>query len=224
MRTQLKAYEVYDGGDNWATVFATNGATARRKGASECECEFNEVNHCRRKPELDQYAPGPVPPLAMIAMGWHYECGHCGINVDTSMDACEFEHDDEGNDITEDAAADKFKPTPDGQMVYCCEAHKMAAWQERQAEKNVRNAVCEAAYYVVPDGLCVAVWSTGTRPNQKPALTASIKVPGLTYAVTWQVGEHELSLAQCDVEAWYARTKSKSSEAAKTAEYTEVIA
>ncbi len=42
----------------------------------------------RRQPHLDQYAPGPVPPLVLIEDGWWFECFGCGqtINDGTILD------------------------------------------------------------------------------------------------------------------------------------------
>lgn len=54
----LKAYqarEPYEG--NCVVVFATNGAAARRKGASELEISFEDVESCNRMPSFDSYAP-----------------------------------------------------------------------------------------------------------------------------------------------------------------------
>jgi hypothetical protein len=116
---QMKAYEVYDGGDNWAIRFATNSATARREGANECGCEFSEVDHCRRKPELDQYAPGPVPPGALIEMGWGYECARHGCQNWARAD-------------------DEYVVR--GNAVYCCSTcHSIDAAHQRQ-----NDAACAA--------------------------------------------------------------------------------
>jgi hypothetical protein len=66
MKRQIKAYQVHDGIDGWAVVFATNGAAARRLGAQEIGVEFEEIESCNRKPHFDRYAPGPVPKMELL--------------------------------------------------------------------------------------------------------------------------------------------------------------
>lgn len=102
----LQAYKVHDGQDSCVVVFATNGASARRLGANDMDCEFQDVESCRRMPEFDQYAPGPVPALAMIAAGWWYECCGCGQKVD-----------DDSYDYEREAPV---QPVVHGNNVYCC--------------------------------------------------------------------------------------------------------
>lgn len=81
----LKAYAVTDdggnGGDGAAcVVFARHSVTARREGANQIDSEFEAVE-CRRAPTFDDFAPGPVPPLALVAAGWWFECVGCGQRV-----------------------------------------------------------------------------------------------------------------------------------------------
>lgn len=74
---RLKAYQVSDGDDGCVIRFATSSAAARREGAGEMGCQWEEVDYCNRKPEYDQFSPGPVPAAVLIANGWGYECnGH----------------------------------------------------------------------------------------------------------------------------------------------------
>lgn len=76
----LKAYcvsEEHEG--TGGIVFAHHNAVARRHGA----CEFGDGDWesvtCRRAPEFDQYAPGPVPDYALSDNGWYLWC-KCGCD------------------------------------------------------------------------------------------------------------------------------------------------
>ena len=75
---RLKAYQVSDGADVTVIRFATSSAAARREGGNEIGCEWDGVDSCARKPEYDQYAPGPVPARALIEAGWQFECRRHG--------------------------------------------------------------------------------------------------------------------------------------------------
>lgn len=82
MEKPLLAYTAHDGGEGWCVVFATSGAAARRYAAGEMNCEFSEVEYCRRAKEFDRFAPGPVPMTALIESGWHTYCLDCGARID----------------------------------------------------------------------------------------------------------------------------------------------
>lgn len=73
----MKAYTAHDGDEGWAMVFATSGAAARRYAANEMDCDFADVEHCRRAPTLDQYVGQEVPIQAMLDIGWWTECIGC---------------------------------------------------------------------------------------------------------------------------------------------------
>ena len=75
---KLKAYSVQ--GDEFGTVvFATCGVVARREGANELNIEFQDVESCRRIPDLDNYsAQGSVPWKVLVEdHGWIMECAGC---------------------------------------------------------------------------------------------------------------------------------------------------
>lgn len=75
----LKAYEVHDGDEGWAIVFAEKAVVARREGAQQLDIDFEEVDFCRRMKWADKYAEaGVVPMSAAIEAGWWTECHHCG--------------------------------------------------------------------------------------------------------------------------------------------------
>lgn len=78
----LKAFKVYDGMDSWKIIFAKSGAAARREGANEIGCDFEDIESCTRMPELDKFAPGPVPASALLDTGsWWFECNECGARI-----------------------------------------------------------------------------------------------------------------------------------------------
>ncbi|MYM67501.1 hypothetical protein GTP45_11750 [Pseudoduganella sp. FT55W] len=81
--SQLKAYDVREPVEGHCVIrFASNSATARRKGANELGIEWESVEHCRRIPILDEFVPGPARPSALIDLGRWLECWHCGNRVD----------------------------------------------------------------------------------------------------------------------------------------------
>lgn len=77
----LKAYKVDDDDGHSCIVFETNSASARRNGASELDSDWESVESCRRAPQFDRYAPGPVPEEVLIAAGWWFECRGCSKTV-----------------------------------------------------------------------------------------------------------------------------------------------
>ncbi len=72
----MKAYTVDDDGEGAVVVFAEKNVVARRIGANELGCAFGDVSCCRA-PDLDSYAPGPVPPLILWDAGWWFGCQRC---------------------------------------------------------------------------------------------------------------------------------------------------
>lgn len=192
----LKAYEVYDGGDNWTIVFATNSATARREGANECNCDWVDVDHCRRRPALDQFAPGPVPPLALIEQGWHYECFHCGCRVDEDMD-----------DVEADPHFDTWSvpaPVERGQFVYCSQSCAAIDAARRRGRKAAQAALIELVETKFPGALATHAHVYGDRLEPKEGhCSATFTFPGGKYAATYRFGD-AVWVAQCDQDAWAA--------------------
>ncbi|MDF3837096.1 hypothetical protein P3W85_29695 [Cupriavidus basilensis] len=191
----LKAYEVYDGGDNWTIVFATNSASARREGAGEIGCEWGDVDHCRRKPELDQYAPGPVPPLALIAAGWRYECGHCGCRVDEDMEDVEPDPHFDASDVGAVAV---------GQMVYCSHSCTAMARAEKRSRKAAESALIELVETKFPRSTVTHVNVYGHRlTTDKGRCVACFTFPGGQHQATYKFGEGNVAwVSQCDAEAF----------------------
>lgn len=193
MTKTLKAYVVREDGEgNCAIVFATNGATARRKGGNELDLSFEEVESCRREPAFDQYTPGPVPLHATLSAGWWHECSHCGTRFD--QDGRSYEEDEDRED--------KFEPVQDAQRSnYCSPTCMMKEWAERREQIAMKHAAIEAALIRWPDAL---VASAGQYVKAWPArdleMRASVSLPGIKYPVHWVIGASTVSVSQCDVE------------------------
>lgn len=131
---KLKAYEVRESNEgNCVIVYAGKNVVARRHGAEELGCEFEEVESCTRAPWADQYAPGPVPLHASLAAGWWHGCCGCG---------CEFDAD--GIRGLEDDKQPDIDPVQDSKgMDYCSPGCMMADWQKRQTQKALEAAAIE---------------------------------------------------------------------------------
>lgn len=60
-------------------VFAETPGKAKMR--ADLDVEFTEMR-CRREPEWDKYAPGPVPTEAMVDKGWWFSCHGDGCLVE----------------------------------------------------------------------------------------------------------------------------------------------
>lgn len=182
----LKAYSV-QGDEYGCIVFATNSATARREGANQIDCEWEDVESCRRAPWADAYAQERrVPPLVMIEHGWWFECSHCGTKV--SEDSSDY--DDDGNEIP-------HSPVAEGHGVYCTQKCLDAEHQER-AERNKRREDAIKATLERFPGVDVK-WASETTPA-----SVMFSFPGGKRTVSWDVGASTVQLQQDDLEAWEA--------------------
>lgn len=201
MGKKLKAYEVkvddLEGGSA-DIVFATNSATARREGAGKLDYEWQDVDSCCRAHQFDQYAPGPVPPLALIEHGWWFECGWCGskVNADNKQE------DDDGNLLPYEA------PVAIGRSVYCCAAHAGLDLARKRGNAAAKNALCELIYTRWPEAQVVRVHVYGDRleyqdPAQGGWLTSiEFMLPGLKYDVTYHWGCPDMWVTQHDLAAF----------------------
>jgi hypothetical protein len=124
---RMLAYKAHDGDEGWAIVFATSNASARRLAASEMDCDFEAVEFCRRERQLDRYAPGPVPKIALIDSGWWFECYGCGRRIES-----------DAYDVQGVYAA--LSPVENGSLIYCSEICKADHEAERAAAKAVEAA------------------------------------------------------------------------------------
>lgn len=195
--TTLKAYEVHDGDDGWCVTFATNSATARRKGANELNCDWEGVEHCRRRPEFDRYAPGPVPAAAKIEAGWWYECFHCGRRVSNEL------HDDiEGEGLD---PAD-FSIVTHGSRVYCSHTCRAVEQAQTRGRTAAETALIELVETKFPGSTVAHVNVYGHRLTaEKDHCVAYFTFPGGQHQATYKFGEGDTAwVSQCDADAFRA--------------------
>lgn len=182
----LKAYSV-QGNEYGCIVFATNSATARREGANQIDCEWEDIESCRRAPWADAYVQERrVPPLVMIDHGWWFECSHCCTKVSSDSSS----YDDDFNEIP-------HQPVADGHLVYCTRKCLNAASQEREARKQWRESAIKATLEKFP-GVDVK-WVSSNAPA-----SVAFTFPGGNRAVTWDVGDNAVQVQQDDLDAWSA--------------------
>lgn len=189
----LKAYEVQDNYEGrGAVVFATNGAAARREGASELGIEWGDVEYCRRAPHFDHIAPGPVPPLTLIEHGWWFECHHCGRRVAKDED------DDEFGEVS---------PLPAGKhSVYCSEGCECADHMKQREREEAAEALREVFEAKFPSATVTHVHANGERleADKSGCYVVTFTFPGGQYAARWDFGDDFCRVPQCDVGAYNA--------------------
>lgn len=162
MTATLKAYEVRDNYEGHCVIeYATNNATARREGACALDIDWESVESCRRAPQFDEFAPGPVPPLLLLQSGWWFGCSHCVKKVSLNLD------DDE---------RPQTHPRIDGDKVFCDESCCAQHAAETRAQATATVALCELVYTWFPDAKIRKVHVHGT------------KLEGLEYRNGYQVG------------------------------------
>ena len=183
---RLVAYSV-QGSENGCIVFASNSASARRQGAGELGCDWEDIESCRRAQWADEYVNEPrVPPLVMIEHGWWFECCHCGCHIDS---------DQEGYD--DDNEARELDPVEEGGLVFCTPACRDAEAKER-ADKQARKEAARNAVLEKFPGVEVK-WTDDSEPAK-----VSFTFPGGKYGAIWTVGDELVSISQCDLDAWNA--------------------
>lgn len=127
---ESKAYVV--GGEEYSIVqFARGDDEARRIGSEKMGLEFGDVDSCRRAPELDQYAPGPVSPLTLYRLGWWFECMGCERRIEEGGEYDEWEEID---------------PVESGGGLYCspwCRNKDLAETEERKRRAGIAAAHLE---------------------------------------------------------------------------------
>lgn len=191
MEKKLKAYVVQEGDEGCCTIeFATNGATARRQGASELNVEFEDVESCRRAPWADEFAPGPVPVRITLANGWWHTCSGCQCTFDA-----------EGRRDGDDDREDEFEPVDVGGSSFCSPTCVMVDWAASREEAARSNAGIEAGLTKWPEA--VSAWTFGKYlPSRGRELVVDILLPGLEHRLEWIPGESTASVAKSDLEAY----------------------
>lgn len=141
---RLKAYQVSDGDDMTVIRYAASSAVARREGGSEIGCEWDGVDSCHRKPEYDQYAPGPVPSPVLIADGWGFECSNISC----------------WQTVTADTDEKVFSQAGD---VYCCQACMARHFVKQRANAAAAVALQELVETRLPGCRVTDVYVYGER-------------------------------------------------------------
>ena len=204
---ELKAYQVTEDYERHAViVFATNGATARRIGAAELNIEFEDVDSCRRKHELDKYAPGPVPPLVLInEHGWSFECLECGRRV----------HEDMAADLEDDGLnPGDFEPIEHGDIVFCSSAcqHKFEDYKRKKAEakKELERVFLEK----FPGATPTHVHVSGCELETGHRCSVTFTFPGAAHGNgLWAYGEDTVSVPMIDMDAYMEWRNSQAKDA-----------
>ncbi|PRF55362.1 hypothetical protein [Burkholderia multivorans] len=194
----LKAYRVDESGEGYGcVVFATNSAAARREGASELSTDWECIDSCRRAPQFDQYAPGPVPIEALIESGWWFECHGCGARVSN-----DYQYDDDGNEIEPGAYVVRK------QRVFCCQECLARDDAKRRANVAAQDALIELVEAKFPGCTIQRVHVYGERlepsePHGGHKCVAYFTFPGSRYAATYVFGEGNVAhVPQVDVDAF----------------------
>jgi hypothetical protein len=180
----LKAYQVDHYEEGSVIVFARHNVVARREGANELNTDFDGVAFCRRAPQFDHYAPGPVPISAMIEAGWWWTC------------SCR----DCGTQVTED-----FDYVVRGDRVFCdatCDA-RQAAYERRRAAAEAAMVEVVHAHFPGCHVLDVRVWDDELKahdPNDRFSIAtwASFTFPGSTFPATYYFGDGGLAAVYPD--------------------------
>lgn len=199
----LKAYEVRDDGEGYCcVVFATNGATARREGASELGTDWESIESCCRAPHLDQYAPGPVPPLTLIEHGWWFECSHCGRRVSDGM----------GEELEGDGLnPDDFIPRPAGNTgIYCSAGCECAAHMEKRGREEAEDALREVFEAKFPGAEILHIHVYGgpkLEAGDQGRYVVTFRFPGSQYSSRWDFGDDFCHVPMIDQEAFKAWRK-----------------
>lgn len=187
----LKAYEVREPDEGHCCIrFATNNAAARREGANELDIEWESVEHCRRVPQFDPYAPGPVPVAVMLDSGWWYGCSNCGGQVFSSH-----EH-----------------VIDTREHVYCNQRCEMLEFAEERAKAAATVALIELVTSQWPGAKVTYVWVNGTRlehgtqygRTSEMRCYAHFDYPGCTGHATYCFGDENVSVLKVDNAAWHA--------------------
>lgn len=194
-RRALKAYTVTDDFEGYGSLqFARHAVVARRNGADDLGVEFEYVT-CRRSPEFDTYAPGPVPPLVMIENGWSFECGHCGRRVWSDM-ADDLESD--GFDPAD------FTPVMDRSIVFCSAACMAADHERRRKHDMTTAAMTELVETLLPGAEVVRVTVCDGYDYGRGKHTATFRFPGGQYPAEYRHHDSAYYVAASDHAAFSA--------------------
>lgn len=179
----LKAYIVTEIIDNdYNIVFSSSEAQALEKGMSVLNTETDDVV-CLRAPELDQYAPGPVPAITLIQHhGWNFECCHCGCNVSSDDDL-----------------------RPNGvYLVFCSESCECADHMAKRGKAEAREALLEVFEAKFPGAKVESlhVYDGQLHAGKAGYYRVLFSFPGAQYLSSWDFGASACSVPMVDHEAF----------------------
>lgn len=163
--------------------FAEKRGQAKAMAANEEGVDFTDVVSVRRKPEFDQYAPGPVPIPVLLAAGWWYECWTCSQHV--------YEH-------TEDAVVEQSR-------VWCSDAcRKRGEAREERDRAQVLLMETRAREATLARFPGVTIHRV-IQPYHLDEPLVHFRVPGMADGyVAWEVGSKFVHVAPSDYPAWEA--------------------
>jgi hypothetical protein len=178
----LKAFLVTDDYEGHSSIeFALHNVVARRTGAAALDTEFDAVS-CKRAPQFDQYAPGPVPRTALLDDGWWFECSNCYRRAEQR------DWDDE----------DDYRPmvpcVDAADRVYCCPACRAEHAARQRAREAATAALCELVYTRFPAARIAHAHVFGDRlekaaKGEGVMASATFDLPGLKHGVEYRFGE-----------------------------------
>ena len=195
LEVEMKAFLVDCEQENGAQLyFAPTRGKAKAMAANEEGINITEVSSCQRKPEYDEYSPGPVPPSVLLKDGWWIECSGCGKQV---WDDC-----------------DEDDPVFSGQSVWCSAACKERD-EVREASRKADFAALEkrATEATLARFPGVSVYLV-TERYHRPEPYVHFHVPGDTQGIGWEVGSGFVECAPIDRAAWDAYEDRRATERA----------
>lgn len=182
--SQLKAFVVREPHDgNCAVIFDTQSVAARRRGAAELWCEFEDVASCVRAPDFDRYAPGPVPMHVTLAAGWQHICSGCSLEFSAKKQA----------------HADSTPVEDSDNAQFCSQACMMQSWQHDQSRLAHEHAAVELAITSWPQAL--KVWPHHQHVSHgRCADSIEILLPGLKTSIRWKHAEDMVGVDAHDLQ------------------------
>lgn len=159
-------------------LFTTREKDARKIAAGEFSADPDDPSiKLRRAPEFDKYAPGPVPPQALLEHGWWITCAECDHRV--SDDGCD--------DCADERDYDSPKPPPAflGDLVFCSQDCLDYYQEDRLRDEQWRISMMELAKETFPGATVMNVWGLSGRPRD-PDNSVDMKLPGVEGRVNWR--------------------------------------
>jgi hypothetical protein len=159
-------------------VFTTRERDARKIAAGEFSTDPGDPSVIlRRAPEFDRYAPGPVPPQALLDAGWWITCAECEHHV--SDDGC----DDCANERVDDQPMPP--PVVCGGMVFCSQDCKDDYDAARARDAKYKADMTRLALDTFPGATVLQVWGLAGRPKDLEN-SIDLQLPGVEGRVNWR--------------------------------------